>query len=78
MTSPVRSFRRLPALLLGSTMLMGSAAWAQDAQSPAPVPTQEAPAGTTAQDDPNTVVVTATRREENLQDVPIAITALTT
>jgi iron complex outermembrane receptor protein len=66
---------RLPASLglLASTMLCGTgAAFAQDTP----------PAAETGQpqreDDEANIVVTATRRAENLQDVPIAITALGT
>ncbi|MEO7602573.1 MAG: TonB-dependent receptor [Sphingomicrobium sp.] len=64
-------------LLLASTMLIGSgAAFAQDAAPPQPSDTA-AEARAAAQDE-DMIVVTAQRREENLQDVPIAITALTT
>ena len=65
---------RSSQLLLASTMLLGSgAAFAQSVADPAAQPP------TAAQiDDGDTVVVTAQRREENLQDVPIAITAITT
>ncbi|MEO7505427.1 MAG: TonB-dependent receptor [Sphingomicrobium sp.] len=65
--------RRLYAALLASTMIaVASPAYAQAAANP--------PAPATAQPpvDEDTVVVTATKREENLQKVPIAITALTT
>jgi len=55
--------------LLGATMLVGVGAvpaWAQDT----------APSGPVTVDDPNEIVVTATRRETSLQDVPINITAV--
>ena len=69
-----RSFaRRASGLLLASTALMGSGALAQDA-APAPAPAQPQ----AQQRDEDVIVVTATKREENLQDVPIAITAITT
>ena len=63
--------------LLASTMLCGTGtAFAQD---PPAAPATE-PASTTAQapEDEANIIVTATRRAENLQDVPIAITALGT
>jgi iron complex outermembrane receptor protein len=60
---------------LASTMLCGSgAAFAQGNPPTNPAPTGQAQ----QQDDEANIVVTATRRAENLQDVPIAITALGT
>ena len=68
---------RSSSLLLGSTMLLGSgAAFAQSAP-PATDPATQAQAAAQV-DDSDTIVVTAQRRAENLQDVPIAITAITT
>jgi iron complex outermembrane recepter protein len=59
--------------LLVTTMLCGTGtAFAQD---PAPAPDAGA---AQPEDDEANIVVTATRRAENLQDVPIAITALGT
>ena len=69
--------RRSSRLLLGSTMLLGSgAAFAQTVPAPANPPARTR--GPAQVDDKDTIVVTAQRREENLQDVPIAITAITT
>ena len=70
MTASTRfhALRRLSAALLASTVIAGPA-FAQQT-TPAPAAAQAA--------DPDVIVVTATKREENLQDVPIAITALTT
>ena len=69
-----RSFaRRASGLLLASTAVFGTGAYAQDAAGTQ----QQQPA---AQQDAGgeVIVVTATTRAENLQDVPIAITAITT
>lgn len=68
--------RRLACSLLASTMLMsGTIARAQDTSS-------GEPAGTAAKSeidsDKDDIIVTAQRRAENLQDVPVAITAITT
>ena len=69
--------RRSSTLLLGSTMLLGSGAAFAQAAPPATDPAAQSQ--TAAQvDDSDTIVVTAQRRAENLQDVPIAITAITT
>jgi outer membrane receptor protein involved in Fe transport len=61
--------------LLSSTMLCGTgAAFAQDVPPDANAPATPAP----RQDDETNIIVTAQRRAENLQDVPIAITAMGT
>ena len=67
----VPSWKRIGFGLLVSTALCAPAL-AQDAATPA-----TAPAAAPAADD-DVIVVTATKRSENLQDVPIAITAITT
>jgi outer membrane receptor protein involved in Fe transport len=60
--------------LFGSTMLCSTgAAFAQPAQ-PAPA----APAATPAEDNGDVIIVTAQKRSENLQNVPISIQALGT
>ncbi|HTU11855.1 MAG TPA: TonB-dependent receptor [Allosphingosinicella sp.] len=69
----VRSLRRYAGLgLLTTTMLCGSgAALAQNTPGTPATPAEESASDTD-------IVVTATRRAENLQDVPLAITALGT
>ena len=58
-----------------SAMLMTAApACAQDA--PASAPTAQSAAQSTDQESANDIVVTATRRAERLQDVPVAVTAI--
>src|SRR3954468_9253762 len=57
--------------LLASTALGGTAR-AQDNPAPPPVTPAAAPA------DENEIVITAQKREENLQDVPISVQALST
>src|SRR3712207_4221333 len=70
-----RSSRRICSTLLASTILVTGAAHAQDTASGEPAGTQ---AKTEVSSDDQEIVVTATKRAENLQDVPIAITAITT
>jgi iron complex outermembrane receptor protein len=73
-------------VLLASTMLCTTGtAFAQDAQEPQGTATGEgsgaddqADTGRAATDDDDEIVVTATKREENLQDIPLAITAFGT
>src|SRR5688572_1932836 len=74
---------RLAAFLLASTTLSGTA-FGQDAPPPDPPATGEgsgagdvADTGRGQQDDAD-IVITAQKREENLQDVPIAVTAFGT
>jgi len=62
---------RRAALCLAGTMLLPGAAFAQAAQPATDAETAEAEA-----EDIGTITVTAQRRSERLQDVPIAITAL--
>src|SRR3954469_22577485 len=60
--------------LFGSTILCSTgAAFAQPAQ-----PAQPAPAATPAEDNGEVIIVTAQKRSENLQNVPISIQALGT
>ena len=69
----------LASALLGSTILaLPGAAFAQN-QAPVeePVTTATAPT-TTAADSEDDIVITATKREENLQDVPMSIQAVGT
>jgi iron complex outermembrane receptor protein len=78
MTTGTSFARRSCGLFLASTALfVATAASAQDAPpaeqpAPAPAPAQR------AQDEGEEIVVTATKRLENLQDVPLAITAFGT
>lgn len=62
----MRALRALPAILLSTTFLAGAPAFAQ-AQSAA-----------TDTADSEEIIVTAQKREENLQDVPISVQALST
>jgi iron complex outermembrane receptor protein len=72
------TWRRAGAALLTTSMLCASgAAFAQDVPAAPPAATTAVPPAAPTQDE-NVIVVTATKRAENLQDVPIAITALTT
>jgi iron complex outermembrane receptor protein len=73
--SSTKGFRRVGLGLLATTMLCSTgAAFAQDP----PAQPEQPPAGGAGNVDENTIFVTATRRSENLQDVPIAITAMGT
>ena len=68
-----RSFaRRACGLFLASTAFIGTGAHAQDTAG------QQQASATQRTPDDEVIVVTATKRAENLQDVPIAITAITT
>src|SRR5262245_32592993 len=73
-SADTRRLKRLGLGLLATTMLCSTGtAFAQDtAAAQTPATTQAA----TGDDDEDTIIVTATRREENLQDVPVAITAI--
>ena len=70
-------WKRAALALLASTVIAPGQALAQD---PPPQPADPAEAPSTARSDQqgDVIIVTATKRAENLQDVPIAITALTT
>jgi outer membrane receptor protein involved in Fe transport len=75
MTARATFARRACGLFLASTALLPAMAAAQDTQpaaQPAPAATQR------SQNEGEEIVVTATKRAENLQDVPIAITAFAT
>jgi iron complex outermembrane recepter protein len=68
------------AALLASTMLLNPAqAVAQEAPAPPAEPADPAEqASTVAASDEDEIVITATKRAENLQDVPLAVTAIGT
>jgi iron complex outermembrane receptor protein len=81
-TSPNRK-RAAFALLATTTLCAPGQVLAQDSASPQaqtdgalPAPPANAPRADS--EDSDVIVVTATKRSENLQDVPIAITAITT
>jgi iron complex outermembrane receptor protein len=62
---------RCLSLVLFAFVLLQGRAWAEDAADAAPAAKQQE-SGTTLTE----VIVTAQRRSENLQDVPVAVTAL--
>lgn len=78
---PARA-RRLAVLLLTGTCLTVPAAWAQSSDvapgEAASAPLSAGPAATDATAAAEVIVVTARRREEDVQDVPIALTVLDT
>ena len=59
---------RKQTLLAGAALLLAGTAW--------PAAAQQAPAGRVAAGELEEVVVTARRREERLQDVPVSVTAI--
>lgn len=65
-------------ILASSCFVMAGQAWAQDVPAPADVQPETAVGGAQSEEpeDENVVTVTANRREENIQDVPIAVTAV--
>ena len=67
--------RAAAALLASTALALPGIAAAQDTSSGEPAGTE---AKTEVDDDSQEIIVTAQRRAENLQDVPIAITAITT
>jgi iron complex outermembrane receptor protein len=69
-----RDFARLPFLLTTSlaALAVATPAFAQDETAAA----EQQPASVSAADDGNEIVVTAQFREQNLQDTPLAITAV--
>src|SRR4051812_12273981 len=74
---PQPATRLRPFLFFASTMLSGSAAFAQE--KPAPAAPPPSPAATpAASDDDQEIIVTALKRAESLQNVPLSIQALGT
>jgi outer membrane receptor protein involved in Fe transport len=72
------NWKRAAMALFASTIIaVPGHALAQDAPAE-PTDPADAPAVAAARDDGDQIIVTATKRNENLQDVPIAITAITT
>jgi len=65
-----------PITFASIMMLTGAAAQAQDAPTPAPATPPAAASDAPAQGGLDEIVVTAQRRSENLQRVPIAVTAI--
>jgi iron complex outermembrane receptor protein len=66
------------SLALGApaALAQSAAPAASPAQDPAPAPAQAPAKAATASGDTQTIVISATRRLERLQDVPLAVTAL--
>jgi iron complex outermembrane recepter protein len=66
------------SLALGApaALAQSAAPAAAPAQDPAPAPAQAPAKAATASGDTQTIVISATRRLERLQDVPLAVTAL--
>jgi len=78
---PSRTQLKLAAGLLATTILCSTGtAFAQEEpdEQTTTEPTTPATTQPTSSEDETTIFVTATRRQENLQDVPVAITALGT
>jgi iron complex outermembrane recepter protein len=72
------AWKRAGAMLLASTLLTPLPALAQDTPAATePTDPADASAGAATREEEQ-ILVTATKRTENLQDVPIAITAITT
>ena len=72
------AWKRAGAMLLASTMVLPVPALAQDTPAATePADPADSSATATTQEDEQ-ILVTATKRTENLQDVPIAITAIPT
>jgi len=70
-------YRRVLAATAG-TLILASPGWAQETEAPAqaePAPAEAVDTGTETELRRETIIVTARRREESLQDVPLALTA---
>ncbi len=72
-TGASRAYGGVSAIALLATSMLCSAASAQNAPA-----TDPANSASTVADDEDAIIITATKRAENLQDVPLAITAIGT
>ncbi len=68
--------RCMATLMAGSAVLFGPSCLAQDRPAPADEASRSTVSPNNAPDNPNVIVVTATKREQTLQDVPVAVSVV--